>query len=124
MGFDVESHLRAVERSVSSLERDGQPARAITLVRSYATTVEDVWDAVTNGERIPRWFLSVSGLLELGGRYQLEGDGKRLKPWRAKSLSRASASRMPWRRMSSKLVQSTSESSRWLAVNSAATAAA
>ena len=74
MDFNVEGHLSAVERSLSLLERDGQPARAVTLSRSYATTVEDLWDAVTNGERIPRWFLPVSGELELGGRYQLEGN--------------------------------------------------
>ena len=74
MDFEVQGHLRAVERSVSSLERDGQPARAITLSRGYATTVEDLWDAVTSGERIPRWFLPISGDLEPGGRYQLEGN--------------------------------------------------
>ena len=67
MDFDVEGHLGAVERSVSPLERDGQPARAVTLSRSYATTVEDLWDAVTNSQRIPRWFLPVSGQLEPGG---------------------------------------------------------
>ena len=64
--------LEAVDRRVSALERDGHPVRAVTLSRSYATTVEDLWDAVTNGERIPRWFLPVSGDLEPGGRYQLE----------------------------------------------------
>ena len=74
MEFDVKSHLSAVGRSVSSLERDGQPARAVTLSRSFRTTVEDLWDAVTNGERVPRWFLPVSGELEPGGRYQLEGN--------------------------------------------------
>ena len=74
MGFDVETHLGAVERSVSSLERDEQPARAVTLVRCYSTTVEDLWDAATNPERIRRWFLPISGNLELGGRYQLEGN--------------------------------------------------
>ena len=74
MDIDVESHLGAVERSVSSLERDGQPARAVALSRSYATMVEDLWDAVTNGERVPRWFLPVSGELEPGGCYQLEGN--------------------------------------------------
>ncbi len=74
MTLDVDSHLGATERTVSSLERDGQPARAVTLSRSYATTLEDLWDAVTNGERIPRWFLPVSGELEVGGRYQLEGN--------------------------------------------------
>ena len=74
MGFDVESHLGAVDRSVSSPMRAGQPARAVTLSRTYATTVEDLWDAVTNGERIPRWFLPVTGELEPGGRYQLAGN--------------------------------------------------
>ena len=74
MGLNVESHLGAVERSVSYLDRDGQPASAVTLTRSYETTVEDLWDAVTNGERIPRWYLPISGDLKLGGRYQLEGN--------------------------------------------------
>ena len=74
MDFDVEGNLGAMERSVSSLERDGQPARALTLSRGYDTTVGDLWDAVTSRERIPRWFMPVSGDLELGGRYQLEGN--------------------------------------------------
>ena len=74
MNFNANSHLDAVERSVSYLERDGHSASAITLSRSYETTSEDLWDAVANGERIPRWFLPVSGDLELGGRYQLEGN--------------------------------------------------
>ena len=74
MNFDVESNLSAVERSVSSPEKDGQPARAVAISRTFATTPDDLWDAVTNGERIPSWFLPVSGELELGGRYQLEGN--------------------------------------------------
>ena len=74
MHFDVATHLGAVERSVSALERDGQPARAVTLSRSYTTTLEDLWDAATSAERIPGWFLPISGELELGGRYQLEGN--------------------------------------------------
>ena len=74
MKLDVESQLGSVERTVSFLERDGQPASAVSLSRSYETTVENLWDAVTNGERIPRWFAPVSGELELGGRYQLEGN--------------------------------------------------
>ena len=74
MNFDIESHLGAVERWVSLLERDGQSAGAVTLSRIYSTTVEELWDAVTNGERIPRWFLPISGEHELGSRYQLEGN--------------------------------------------------
>ena len=74
MESNVENQLGAVERTVSSLERDGQPARAVSLARTYATTVEDLWDAVTSPERIARWFLPVTGDLELGGRYQLAGN--------------------------------------------------
>ena len=74
MDLDVERLLGAVERSVSFLERDGQEARAVTVARSYATAVEDLWDAVTRAERIERWFLPVSGRLELGGWFQLEGN--------------------------------------------------
>ena len=76
MEFDVEGHLAAVQRTVSFLDRDGQPASAVTLSRSFATTLDDIWDAVTNGERIPRWFAPVSGNLELGGRYQVEGNAE------------------------------------------------
>lgn len=74
MTFDFEHHLGAVERSVSQLEVDGQPARSITLARAYDTSVDDLWDAVTNPERLPRWFLPVSGDLRPGGSYQLDGN--------------------------------------------------
>ena len=74
MNFDVQANLDAVDRSVSSLERDGQPANAPTLSRSYATTLDDLWDAMTNADRIPRWSMPITGDLELGGRYQLEGN--------------------------------------------------
>lgn len=74
MVFEVDHHLGAMERSVSWLERDGLPASAVTLARSYATTLEDLWDAATNVDRIPRWFAPVSGEFQLGGRYQIEGN--------------------------------------------------
>lgn len=74
MNFNVEENLGAVDRSVSALQRDGQPAHAVVLARTYATTHEDLWDAVTSAERLPRWFLPITGNLELGGSYQLEGN--------------------------------------------------
>lgn len=74
MDFDVEEQLAAAERSVSARERDGRPARVVGLARRYATTPAELWDAATNADRIPRWFLPVSGDLALGGRYQLEGN--------------------------------------------------
>lgn len=42
--------------------------------RVYPTAVDDLWDALTNPERIPRWFLPVSGDLREGGHYALEGN--------------------------------------------------
>jgi uncharacterized protein YndB with AHSA1/START domain len=74
MKFDVERYLSAVERRVVALERDGQPARAVVLARTYETSVEDLWDALTNPERLPRWFAPVTGDFKLGGRYQVEGN--------------------------------------------------
>ena len=74
MDLDVEAYLRAVDRSVSSSMRDGAPARTVTLSRQYDTTLENLWDAATSPSRIPRWFMPVSGELELGGRYQLQGN--------------------------------------------------
>lgn len=72
--MDFNAHLGAVTRTVNQLERDGKPARGITLERTYATSVADLWDALTSPERLPRWFLPVSGELRPGGRYQLEGN--------------------------------------------------
>jgi uncharacterized protein YndB with AHSA1/START domain len=74
MEVDVARFLGAVTRSTASFERDGRAARSVVAARTYPTSVEDLWDAITNAERIPRWFVPVSGELRLGGRYQLEGN--------------------------------------------------
>ncbi len=74
MKFNVENHLAGVERTVSFLERDGQPTGAVSISRGFSASVEDLWDAITNADRIPRWFLPLTGDLKLGGRYQLEGN--------------------------------------------------
>ena len=39
----------------------------VTISQAYAAAIEDVWDACTSAERIPRWFLPVSGELKPGG---------------------------------------------------------
>ena len=74
MHFDVKQHLGAVERSVSSPAREGRAARTVTLSRSYPTDIQELWDAITRPDRIPRWFLPISGDFEPGGRYQFEGN--------------------------------------------------
>lgn len=74
MKFDVEGNLAAVERSVAFLKKNARLASAVTLSRTYVSTMEDLWDALTNPKRIPRWFAPVSGRLELGGPYAIEGN--------------------------------------------------
>lgn len=74
MSIDFSAHLGSVERRVSESTREGTPIRSVTLQRLYDTSPADLWDAVTNPERLPRWFLPVSGDLRQGGRYQLEGN--------------------------------------------------
>jgi uncharacterized protein YndB with AHSA1/START domain len=74
MAIDVVRLIGAVTREISSRDKDGAPARVLVATRSYATSMEDLWDALTNPERIPRWFLPISGDLRLGGRYQLQGN--------------------------------------------------
>src|SRR5690349_12936550 len=74
MEIDVARALGLVTRSVRSFEKDGRPASAVTLTRLYDTDVDDLWDAVTSRERIPRWFLPVEGELRPGGKYQLKGN--------------------------------------------------
>lgn len=61
-------------RRVENREHLGKPALVAVAIRSYDTTVEDLWDAITTPERLARWFLPVEGDLRLGGRYQLKGN--------------------------------------------------
>ena len=61
-------------RVVDHAVHEGEPVRVISGSRHYAARIEDLWDAITNPERLPRWFLPVSGDLKPGGHYQLEGN--------------------------------------------------
>lgn len=74
MPIDIARHIGATTRDVVAREHDGRPARAVVALRAYDTTPDDLWDALTNIERIPRWFMPVSGDLRLGGRFQLTGN--------------------------------------------------
>jgi uncharacterized protein YndB with AHSA1/START domain len=98
--FDVIRTIGAVTRAVTNRERDGRPARAVVASRDYDTTPDDVWDAITNPERIPRWFLPVTGDLRLGGRYQLQGNASgeitRCEPPRHLALTWEFAGDVSW----------------------------
>jgi uncharacterized protein YndB with AHSA1/START domain len=72
--IDVTQQLSAVRRQVGKRTLEAGEARTVTISQAYDTDLDDLWDACTNRERIPRWFLPVSGDLRLGGHYQLEGN--------------------------------------------------
>jgi uncharacterized protein YndB with AHSA1/START domain len=74
MNPDIASYLGTTTRVVHDRERDGAPVKVVAASRTYDTTVEDLWDAVTTRERIERWFVPVTGELRLGGRYQIQGN--------------------------------------------------
>ncbi|MGW5388158.1 SRPBCC domain-containing protein [Nocardia sp. NPDC003963] len=63
-----------VTREVRTGERQGAVTRIAVARRTYTTDPDDLWDALTDIDRIPRWFLPITGELSVGGRYQLEGN--------------------------------------------------
>jgi uncharacterized protein YndB with AHSA1/START domain len=74
MGRDIADQIGLVTRAVEQTQRAGKPARVVVASRDYETEIDDLWDAISNPERLPRWFLPLSGELRLGGRYQLQGN--------------------------------------------------
>ena len=74
--IDIASQVNAIHRQVEQ-----QPAAdgagelvAVLLRRGYDTPIGEVWDAVTQPDRIKRWFMPISGELRVGGSFQLEGN--------------------------------------------------
>ncbi|WP_429912198.1 SRPBCC family protein [Glycocaulis sp.] len=74
MHIDIAAAIGATAREVRNLERDGKPAVAIVASRTYPTSIEDLWEAVTTKERLARWFSPVSGEFRPGGRFQIENN--------------------------------------------------
>jgi uncharacterized protein YndB with AHSA1/START domain len=72
--IDVSQQISAVRRHVGRRVLEAGEARVVTVGQTYDAPIDDVWDACTSAERIPRWFLPISGDLRLGGHYRLEGN--------------------------------------------------
>ncbi len=74
--IDIVKEIEAAQREVGEGRIAAGEARAVRLRRTYDASIEDVWDAVTDPDRISRWFLPISGDIRLGGSYQLEGNAR------------------------------------------------
>jgi uncharacterized protein YndB with AHSA1/START domain len=72
--IDVIHQINSVDRQVGSRTLEAGEARTIVVSRVYDTPPDDLWDACTNPDRLPRWFLPISGDLRLGGRYEFQGN--------------------------------------------------
>jgi uncharacterized protein YndB with AHSA1/START domain len=72
--IDIVREIEAVQREVGPGQLAAGEGRAVRLRRTYDAPIDDVWDALTNPERVGRWFLPISGDYRLGGRYQFEGN--------------------------------------------------
>lgn len=70
--IDIIAELDEVRRRVHAGEQGDQVA--VRLERTYRADVEDVWDALTDPERLARWFLPVTGDLRVGGKFATEGN--------------------------------------------------
>ena len=71
---DVAREIEAIQRSVGTGTIPAGEGHAVTLRRTYNSSIDDVWDALTTPDRINRWFLPISGDFRLGGTYQFEGN--------------------------------------------------
>jgi uncharacterized protein YndB with AHSA1/START domain len=63
-------------REIQGRTRNEQPVRAVIATRLYATDCGDLWNALTDTKRLPRWFAPVTGQLQLGGQYQIKGNAE------------------------------------------------
>ncbi len=70
--IDIARHLSAVHREVAA-NPESETVRVL-LRRSYDAEMDDVWSAVTDPERVRRWFLPLTGDLRVGGSFNLEGN--------------------------------------------------
>ena len=66
--------LGASFREVGRGEREGAPTYIVRASRYYSTTPADLWGALTDKERVQRWFAKVAGDFRQGGRFSIEGN--------------------------------------------------
>jgi uncharacterized protein YndB with AHSA1/START domain len=72
--IDIAREIESVQREVGSGRIAAGDGKTVLLRRTYDAPIDDVWDALTNPERIGRWFLPISGDYRVGGTYQFEGN--------------------------------------------------
>jgi uncharacterized protein YndB with AHSA1/START domain len=72
--IDTTNQIDAIHREVGRRSIESGEVVSVLLRREYDAPVEDVWNALTDPDRMKRWFMPVSGDLREGGDFQLEGN--------------------------------------------------
>lgn len=72
--IDIPRQLEAIHRAVERQTDESGEVVSVLLRRSYDASVEDVWSALTDPDRLKRWFSPVEGDLRAGGSFQIEGN--------------------------------------------------
>jgi uncharacterized protein YndB with AHSA1/START domain len=72
--IDNDRHVNSVRRELGDRPVEGGEAIVGTISQVYPTGIDDMWDAVTNPDRIVRWFAPVAGEFKEGGSYQITGN--------------------------------------------------
>jgi uncharacterized protein YndB with AHSA1/START domain len=74
MIIDIAEQVGAISRQVEQQQNESGEIVTVTMERRYPAEVADVWQAMTDPERMRRWFLPITGDLRQGGNFQLEGN--------------------------------------------------
>jgi uncharacterized protein YndB with AHSA1/START domain len=74
MIIDIAEQIGAISREVSRQHTESGETVAVTMQRRYPADPVDVWQAITDPERVRRWFLPLTGDLREGGNFELEGN--------------------------------------------------
>ena len=74
MGHNTSDSVGTVRRELRRRVHEGKQVHELVATRVCGVDRDDLWDALTSAERIPEWFLPISGDLRPGGSYQLEGN--------------------------------------------------
>jgi uncharacterized protein YndB with AHSA1/START domain len=69
-----QTQIDAVRRELQATPNGDVVDAVQSLSQTYATTVEDLWEAVTTADRLARWFAPVDGDLREGGTYAVTGN--------------------------------------------------
>jgi len=72
--IDIAQEIGAIGRKVAQQATASGATVVVTVSRRLAAPVPDVWSALTEPDRVRRWFLPLTGDLRAGGTYQLEGN--------------------------------------------------